>query len=68
MVRSASVVPDQPSVRTSLIASARQLVHRAADLVVGLRDVGRIEIGAHLAEHVVVAGFLEIGGDDLSVA
>src|SRR5216684_21062 len=42
-----------------------QLVHGAADLVIGLLDVLGVEIPADLPEHVVVAGFLEIGHDHL---
>ena len=40
---------------------AQQFVHGAANLVVGLRHRLGVEIGANLAEHVLVAGFLEIG-------
>ncbi|CDX49753.1 hypothetical protein MPL3365_100204 [Mesorhizobium plurifarium] len=38
-----------------------QLVHGAADLMVGLVDAGGIEILADLAENIVVARFLDIG-------
>ena len=39
--------------------------HGPADLVIGLVDAGSVEILADLAENVLVAGFLEIGLDDL---
>src|SRR5690606_22762268 len=42
-----------------------QFRHGAADLVVGLLYAGRVEIRAHLAEHVLVTRFLEIGLDDV---
>ena len=34
-------------------------------MLIGLRDALGVEILAHLAEHVVVAGFLEVGHHDL---
>src|SRR6476661_7279222 len=40
--------------------------HLRADLGVGHRQTGRIEIAADLAEHVLVPGFLEFGFDDLA--
>ena len=43
-----------------------QLVHGAPDLVIGLRDPGRIEIGADLAEHVLLARLLHVGADDFA--
>ncbi len=35
------------------------------NLVIGLRDALGVEVAANLAEDVIVAGFLEIGDDDL---
>ncbi|CAH2403721.1 hypothetical protein MES4922_310071 [Mesorhizobium ventifaucium] len=43
-----------------------QIVHGAANLVVRLDDPGFVEILADLAENVVVAGFLDIGENDLA--
>ena len=41
-----------------------EFVHGAPDLVVGLSHASRIEVGAKLAEHVLVPRLLEIDGDD----
>jgi len=41
---------------------AEELVHGAADLVVGLGDALGIEVLANFTENVVIAGFLEIRG------
>ena len=43
---------------------AHQLDHHAADLLIGCGDALGVEILAHLAEDVVVAGFLEVGHHD----
>src|SRR5262245_54276457 len=42
-----------------------QLVHRAADLVIGLIDARSVKLFPDLAENVVVARFLYVGNDDL---
>ena len=46
-------------------ACAIRSIHGLADVLVGLRDALGVEILAHLAEHVVVAGLLEVGHHDL---
>src|SRR5690349_17243192 len=38
-----------------------ELVHGASDLMLGLVDVRSLEIGQYLAQHVVIAGLLEVG-------
>src|SRR5262245_33605412 len=40
-----------------------QIGHGAADLVVGFTDAAGIEVGAYLAEDILVAGLLEVGCD-----
>ena len=47
-------------------ARGEQFVHRAADLMVGLGDAGRVEILADLAENILVASLLEIGADHIA--
>src|SRR5271166_5135607 len=42
-----------------------ELIHGAANLVIGLHDALGVEIATDLAEHVVVPGFLEFGHDHL---
>src|SRR5437660_1339734 len=41
-----------------------QLLHGAADLMIGLIDALGVEILAQLAEDILLAGLLEVGGDD----
>ena len=41
----------------------QQFVHDDANLLIGLGDAGRVEIGAHLAKHIVVPRFFEVRAD-----
>src|SRR5262249_23601488 len=59
---SLSLVPRASASRLDLVDGHRhQLVHGAADLVIGLGDAFGVEILAQLSEHVVVPGLLDVG-------
>ena len=53
-----------PAALICSMACRHQLVHGAADLMIRLVDTLGVEILANLAEHVIVAGLLEIGRHD----
>lgn len=62
-----SIGSDQGSGVLDLLDCLRhQIVHGAANLMIRLGDSSFVEILADLAENVVVAGFLDIGEDDLA--
>jgi len=64
-----TVIRGKPSLKTAPIhpflgcGAGHALVHRATDLGLSVRNPRGLKVAANLADHVSIAGLLEIGRD-----